>query len=146
MIVPIIWLASSLVYGIYYFLSMYTKETFIAPLICLIIIPATTLILLGITVFHRERKRRLTYEQQLELIGKVKHSCEIWSSQFDFILEENMNLEVYISKGKPTGRMTVKNLDEEQILILDKHREELPEGIFLWLVPKDIHVDSKYLH
>nr|WP_278431178.1 hypothetical protein [Brevibacillus laterosporus] len=146
LIVPIIWLGSSFIYGIYYFLSMNSKENFSAPLICLIIIPAMTLIILAITLFHRERKRRLSFEHQLELIGKTKQSCDIWSSQFDFILEEDMSLEVYISKGKPTGRLTVKNLDEDQILMLDKHREELPEGIFLWLVPKHIPFDSKHLH
>ncbi|MBA4533887.1 MULTISPECIES: hypothetical protein [Brevibacillus] len=134
-VVPVAWALASLLYGLFYITAMMSES--VTALVCLIVLPVLFLLSTALYLWIKEKKRRIQLQNELALKSGTKEKCLKWIKQFSFVDESNSDLQIYISKGRPTGRLTIQSLTTEQIYEIESRSNELPMGVKLLLIPKD---------
>jgi hypothetical protein len=132
-LLPLSWLASSIFLGIILYYSGRLKNT---DILFLILLPFVVLMIYGFYQWFSNQSYNKHKEQIHKSLGDFKDSCNEWTKQFSFIKDENIDLEIYISKGKPVGRMIVFGLDSENETILKKQQENVPPGLTIMVSKK----------
>lgn len=125
---PLTWLSSSIILGIIKFI---TRPEYSTDFYMLIVVP---LIIILVIIFDHLAANIKTKQNDNKLkdnMQRFKEHCQNWILQFPFINENQYELEVFISKERPVGRMIVYELTETEASLLKKHEEELPCGLKL---------------
>lgn len=133
LLLPLSWLISSVFLGITLFLLGQLKST---DIIFLVIIPLVLLLIYGFYLWLSNQ----SYTKQDEILRKklvtFKENCQEWTKQFSFINEDNIDLEIFISKDKPVGRMIIYDLDSLEESILKKQLDKIPSGLTIMFSKK----------
>lgn len=134
--IPIAWFASSFLFGIIYFLFIFNNLQFFQPVIFLIILPAFGLFFSIVFLWLKEKARRTKAQRDLLLLNMTRQKCLDWINQFEFLSSDKYEVKLNLIQGKPKGRIHVKGVSKIEAEILNDHERELPEEIFLWIMPQ----------
>jgi hypothetical protein len=132
-IVPIAWLVSCFVYGIGHLLINLRSSELFLPLIFLNVVP---LIFIGI-VAGMMIKNGVDKKNEEKMLSDKYNELYLWTKKFNFIRKDMIEVNIYISKGKPVGRAHFNNLTPSQIEEIKLNTNDLPAGIYLDLGFKD---------
>jgi hypothetical protein len=131
---PLSWLSSSFIVGtILYNITRLEK----VDIILLLFFPFCSVIFYFINFWFNNSTHQQREEYIQKSIKSFKENCQNWVNQFPFISEENYDLQVFISKDKPVGRMIVYELTNIEESALKEHKEELPSGVTLLFSKKN---------
>lgn len=78
-----------------------------------------------IIAMKREEKKEKEHLQAKRLL------CEEWLNQFPFVDSMNRRVQLYISKGEAVGRVVVREVTEDEAILIETKRCDLPERIHL---------------
>jgi hypothetical protein len=132
-LLPLSWLVSSIFLGIVLYYSGRLKST---DILFLILLPFVVLMIYGFYQWFSNQSY-IKHKKQIQIsLSDFKDSCKEWTKQFSFIKDENIDLEIYISKGKPVGRMIIFGLDSEEETTLKKQQENIPPGLTIMVSKK----------
>lgn len=140
-IVPSLWSVSSLAFGLYWFSHRnWSLDT--TALLSLIMIPGAVIIFQAVrlTLSNRKLEKEESYENSL--VRDAEKECHEWANMFPFLSRDNINVQVYVSNGRPAGRVTVVCISTDEANQLYKYQNNLPDGINLLVSPKSN--DSKH--
>ncbi|QBJ67108.1 hypothetical protein C3496_12325 [Bacillus anthracis] len=138
LLVPSLASLSSIVFGLIYLLNIYQGISFSQPVFFLLVAPGTYLIILLLYIliqytFSFRKEKQQYYSKQ-----EVQKACFKWLKQFDFLNEDMYNIKVYLVEGEVEGRIKIRDLTSEQLVLINKAQDSLPDNIYLYLVPKRI--------
>lgn len=130
---PLTWLCSSLSIGLVLF--SFNVISYVDK-IALIIIPLILILLILIFFWfsNSSHQQREAYLQKS--VKNFKDNCQNWIKQFPFINEDKYDLQVFLSKDRPVGRMIIYELNYKEEVELKEHKEELPNGVTLLFLKK----------
>ncbi|AIF68205.1 hypothetical protein GZ22_17255 [Terribacillus saccharophilus] len=133
-LLPLCWLLSSVLLGITFYYFGLLKSV---DVIFLVILPILTIIISGVYYWLSNKSYIKQQEQTYKDIDNFKKVSMKWIKQFSFVNDNNIDLEVYISKGTPKGRMIIYDLTtSEENLILKQH-ENIPLGLTIMTSKKN---------
>ncbi|MBO7747336.1 hypothetical protein I8J29_24430 [Paenibacillus sp. MWE-103] len=133
-VVPFFWGLSSFIYGIIIVLQNFDKQKLLIPIMFLTVFPLSIFVIIGVSAWRKSVTDDKREKSEEELINTKKKEFIQWTNQFGFLNENMIEMRLYISKGKPVGRIGIRGLSESQLDELAQHKDELPEGLFLELV------------
>lgn len=125
---PLSWLLSSLLIGV---IIVIVRQQSVLDNIFLILFPLIALVLMsfyyGISYFLFRKS-----ENQLQTnIRNFRDTCQKWILQFPFIDESKYDLQVFVSKDRPVGRMVIYELTFCEEKALKAETDKLPIGLTL---------------
>lgn len=130
---PLSWLLSSFLFGVILFFIGKLKSI---DVLLLIVGPVIiTLCFIGYLWFSNHSYKAHEKELQKKLKSYSKAS-KIWLQEFSFINKENIDLQIYISKENPVGRLIIYGLTPNQQSIVKGKKDSLPPGITLLFAKK----------
>lgn len=132
-LLPLSWLVSSVTLGItlYFFGSLISSD-----IVFLVILPIVFLLIYGF-YFWLSNLSYIKHQKQIhKSLEYFRNSCKEWTNQYSFINDSNFDLEIYISKGKPVGRIIIFGLNLEEETILKNQQEKAPLGLSIMFAKK----------
>lgn len=145
-LVPFIWGLLSFAIGISYALLNAEDKQQQVQLLLLTIVPLIVISLAGYSFFIQAYKDKKNEVDEDQLLKDKTKEFKAWAEQFGFLEDQIVGMKIYISKGKPVGRVQIKNLTESQITELANNKDELPEGIYLEIDNTDTKSNNHNLH
>ncbi|MDW7614891.1 hypothetical protein SC499_09140 [Peribacillus simplex] len=130
---PFSWLSSSFLIGIIY--SLIGDFVFLDKVL-VIFIPLIILIVMFIYYFINSSIYHKNENQIQTSIKNLKENCQKWILQFPFISEEQYDLQIFISKDRPVGRMIIYELTCNEERVLKEQTGDLPKEVTLLFVKK----------
>lgn len=136
---PFSWLISSIIVGMLFYLFNILENI---DFVFLVILPFTVLLffisylIVSNKLYIKHRKK--SYEN----LEDFRRRCDEWVAQYPFLNLNNIDLEIYTSKGKPVGRMIISGLDSEKETVLKTSRHNAPVGLTIkfskkkWILKK----------
>lgn len=135
---PFAWIASSFVFGLIYISLNLIPQSDLYPVLFLLIIPGILILVISSRILIRNKILQNHDIFSMKLIEQKKKEIEEWSKQFNFLNEENIEIKLYLSRGRPVGRIKVNQVNKTEITKLKSKKESLPEGIYLEVIDNDI--------
>lgn len=130
---PFSWLLSSLVIGLFLLLS---KQLSKLDKMLLIYFPLVSLLALFVNYYINSLKYNNSEKQIQKNINLLRDTCHNWVLQFPFLDENKYDLQVFISKNKPVGRMVLYELTCSEEKIINQHKDKLPQEVTLLISRK----------
>lgn len=135
--VPALWMILILFIGLLLFVLGEVQSNAAMVFIAYIGIPIVFLVsIIVFFIVHQVINNKNEKKMKQDIEKKVEQ-CREWVEKFPFINNEMIEVKIYISNGKPVGRLIIQNISLEQVSSLDKSKSLLPEGIYLELVSED---------
>lgn len=79
-------------------------------------------------------------------VNRKINECKQWLRNFDFLEDKQVEIQVYLRKNSPVGRLVIQNVSTVQKQRIENMMENLPEGIKLWVILKrDYGINSTNL-
>ncbi|WP_339316852.1 hypothetical protein [Paenibacillus sp. FSL R10-2734] len=137
----VVWAFLSLVTGIFYFF-LTTKSELSGFILSVILIPLIILFYFGIKVLvNSNNTKKSIYE-----INTKSNEVILWSKSFPFLSKDQIDLNVYLSKGKAVGRVTVHGVNEHEANLIKMKKSGLPADIFLNVIMENDENCNLYKH
>jgi hypothetical protein len=141
---PFIWLASSFIVGLLYIGLNITIRSDLIPVLSLLIIPGILIIVLASRLMIRNKILQNHEIFSEKLIEQKRKEIEEWKNNFNFLNEDNIEIKLYMSRGRPVGRVKVGPVNKAEYNKLKNNNSNLPEGIYLEII--DIDDYGRTLH
>lgn len=136
---PFTWLASSFIAGLLYIGLNLTIRSDLFPVLFLLIIPGMMILVLTSRLLIRNKILQNHEIFSVKLIEQKRKEVEEWSKNFNFLNEENLEIKLYMSHGRPVGRVKVSPVNKAEYNKLKNNNSNLPEGIYLEIIDIDDH-------
>lgn len=132
-LIPLSWLLSSFFVGLLLFIIDTLEQ---ADIVLSVFVPLGILLIYYIYFWFNNSTKQQREEYIQNNIKNFKDNCQNWIKQFPFINEDKYDLQVFISKDKPVGRMIVYELTHKEENELREQKAELPSGVTLLFLKK----------
>jgi hypothetical protein len=144
-VLPICWQGSSLVLGLG--LLVTNASAVISPsfLFLLIILPIISLTLTAIWLILRYRSELIENSNHQNAIMQKVSECKQWIQKFEFINNQMIDVKIYISNGKPVGKLIVHDVTKDQAKLITEDKQGPPKDVYLEVIAKD-HSDDTFYH
>lgn len=136
---PFAWLASSFFLGLIYLSLNLISQSNLFPVLFLLVIPGIVILVISSRIMMRNKILQNHEIFSKKLIEHKRKEIEEWSRQFNFLSEDNIEIKLYMSRGRPVGRIKVNRVNKTEITKLKSKKENLPEGVYLEVIDSDIH-------
>jgi len=131
---PLAWLVSSFLFGVYYFSIKLYEQQLVWPVTFLIVIPVLSIITYAYYMLKENRSlKRTIRNEKLEYEAKKREIYQ-WINNIPFLSIDMAEIKLYTSKGQTVGRLTLSYLTKEQVELIKKYHDDLPQGIFLEII------------
>ncbi|MEK5415906.1 hypothetical protein [Paenibacillus sp. FSL L8-0708] len=125
-------LLSSILLGFIYLAFTMSKAEFI-PIFTLMVVPVVLVIGFFAKYYFTTS---VSNKRDSDLINKT-NECREWVQKFPFINNEMIEIKIYISNGKATGRLIVHDVSKSQREEINKNKQGLPDDIHLVVIAAD---------
>lgn len=119
-------LLSSIILGVIYVISTIPNVEYL-PVITMLVLPILLIIIFGVK-YYMVNNEISTRDGNIKL---KTEQIKAWVQKFPFINNEMIEIKIYISNGRATGRLIVKKINKDQAEVIKHHENELPNDIHL---------------
>ncbi|OOE14062.1 hypothetical protein [Fictibacillus arsenicus] len=127
-IIPVSWLTTTLIFGV--FLAILKEETFF-ELFTLVFFPLILLILILLVLYLENIKYHKIRKNEQNELNEIKNNIILWLNQFSFLTQKNYDLQIFISKNKPVGKIIIHDVSNEEASRLKESKNQLPSTVSL---------------
>lgn len=124
---PVSWLGTLIIIELYFII----KEISFSPF--RLIIPSLLLIHLLIQViYYRKNKQLANYLE--DKCSIKRQECIQWLEKFNFINQDDVNIQIYEVKGLTVGKIVVEGITDKEATELKAQEKSLPENTHLFIL------------
>ncbi|MBT2696534.1 hypothetical protein J7E79_03715 [Bacillus sp. ISL-40] len=131
LLIPVSWFVSTLFMGIILF---FASDLSAIDISALLIFPFIMLVVIIMGNIIPNRNRLKEQKELQRLTFEVRSKCLNWTKQFYFLSDKNVDLQVFVSKGNPVGKIIIHGVSHEEASILKQNKNKLPETVSILIL------------